>query len=192
MAAELGSDVPFFLVAKSGAAYVTGRGEHIRPIEGPPDCAVVLVKPGFSSNTAGAFRLLDAHRARHPSDVFPKTPGEKAGLSDRQLIEALKGPPARWPYGNDFLGVFLAMGDPAVGDAYKAILGGLEKAGADFCGLTGSGSACFGIFTGGGGGPTGPSGPVGPAENAAKVMAKSGVFTLPTFPLARLGNTVLK
>jgi 4-diphosphocytidyl-2-C-methyl-D-erythritol kinase len=182
IAAELGSDVPFFLIAAgatSGAAYVTGRGEHIRPIEGPPDCAVVLVKPRFSSNTAGAFRLLDVHRERSFIEG-------KLELSDQRLVEALKGPPALWPYRNDFLEVFLAKGDPAERDAYRAILGGLEEAGADFCGLTGSGSACFGIFTEGGGGP------VGPAEKAAKLLSRLEVFTLLTFPLARLGNTVLK
>jgi 4-diphosphocytidyl-2-C-methyl-D-erythritol kinase len=177
MAAELGSDVPFFL-GGSGAAYVTGRGEHIRPIEGPPDCAVLLVKPGFSSNTAGAFGLLDAHR------LDAGESGNRAGLSEQALVEALKGPPALWPYGNDFLEVFLARGAPVERDAYRAILGGLAEAGADFCGLTGSGSTCFGIFMGEGGG--------GPAEKAKKALSKPEVFTLLTFPLAHLDNAVLK
>ncbi|GHV27355.1 4-diphosphocytidyl-2-C-methyl-D-erythritol kinase [Spirochaetia bacterium] len=186
MAAELGSDVPFFL-GSAGAAYITGRGEHIRPIEGPPDCAVLVVKPGFSSATAEAFKLLDAHRERHPAAApLPGSPGEKAGISEQVPVEALKGPPARWPYRNDFLEVFLESGAPSERDTYRAILGGLEEAGADFCGLTGSGSACFGIFTGGGGGPAGP------AEKAAKALSAPEVFTLLTFPLARLGNTVLK
>ncbi|GHV74799.1 4-diphosphocytidyl-2-C-methyl-D-erythritol kinase [Spirochaetia bacterium] len=179
LAAELGSDVPFFLGA-SGAAFVTGRGEHIRSIEGPPDCGVVLVKPGFSSNTADAFRLLDAHR------LDAEAPGDTAGLSAQALVEALKGPPARWPYRNDFLEVFLAKGEPLVRDIYRAILGDLQEAGADFCGLTGSGSTCFGIFTGGGGGPAGP------AEKAKKALSKPEFFTLLTFPLARLGNAVVK
>jgi 4-diphosphocytidyl-2-C-methyl-D-erythritol kinase len=181
-AAELGSDVPFFLGAV-GAAYVTGRGEHIRPIEGPPDCAVLLVNPGFPSNTAEAFRLLDARRA----GLDAESPSGWGELSSGQaLIEALKGPPSLWPYGNDFLEVFLGRDDPSA-DVYRAILEGLRTQGADFCGLTGSGSTCFGIFTEG-----------GAAEKAAKTLrtgrsvSKPGVFTLLTFPLARLGNTVLK
>jgi 4-diphosphocytidyl-2-C-methyl-D-erythritol kinase len=178
MGAELGSDVPFFLGA-AGAAYVTGRGEHIRPIKGPPDCVVVLVKPAFSSNTAEAFRLLDAHREGSSIE-------EMHELSEQALDEALQGPPALWPYRNDFLEVFLVKGGAAVRDTYRAILGGLQEAGADFCGLTGSGSTCFGIFMGGAGGPAGP------AEKTTRALSGLEVFTVLTFPLARLGNTVLK
>ncbi|MFP3043671.1 4-(cytidine 5'-diphospho)-2-C-methyl-D-erythritol kinase [Treponema primitia] len=183
-AAELGSDVPFFLLG--GAAYVTGRGEHIRPIEGPPEFEVVLVNPGFPSNTAKAFRLLDAHR--EAVSIEGKLHG-KAELSEQSLVDALKGSPSRWPYGNDFLELFLAEDCPdssPAKDAYRAILGRLQDQGADFCGLTGSGSTCFGIFTQG-----------GAAEKAVKSfrtdksVSGPGVFTLLTFPLARLPNRVL-
>ncbi|AEF86164.1 4-(cytidine 5'-diphospho)-2-C-methyl-D-erythritol kinase [Treponema primitia ZAS-2] len=183
--AELGSDVPFFLGAPgagesapggSGAAFVSGRGEQIRPIAGPGQLGVVLVKPAFPSNTAGAFRLLDAYRAEtgwneeSVRDLLPET-----------LIGALAAHPSRWPYGNDFLPVFLAKGEPVVRDAYGAILEKLGAQGADFCGLTGSGSACFGIFTDG-----------GTAKKAVESLLRLGVFTLLTFPLARLANTVLR
>ncbi|WP_010262266.1 4-(cytidine 5'-diphospho)-2-C-methyl-D-erythritol kinase [Treponema primitia] len=182
-AAELGSDVPFFL--QGGAAYVTGRGEHIRPIAGPPEFEVVLVNPGFPSNTAKAFRLLDAHRAA----IFGEKLQGQAEFSEQSLVDALKGPPSRWPYENDFLELFLAEDCPdssPAKDAYRAILGGFQNQGADFCGLTGSGSTCFGIFTQG-----------GTAEKAVKSfrtdksVSGSGVFTLLTFPLARLPNRVL-
>jgi 4-diphosphocytidyl-2-C-methyl-D-erythritol kinase len=137
---------------------------------------VVLAKPGFPSNTAGAFRLLDAYRAEIGRD------GEGApDLLPETLIGALAEHPSRWPYGNDFLPVFLAKGEPAVRDAYNAILENLGALGADFCGLTGSGSACFGIFTDG-----------GAAEKAVESLLRLGVFALLTFPLARLANTVLR
>jgi 4-diphosphocytidyl-2-C-methyl-D-erythritol kinase len=171
IAAELGSDVPFFLY-RGGAAHVTGRGEHRRPIEGPPGFAAVLVNPGFPSNTAEAFRLLDAHRDGNFREE-PENSGEK-------LVEALKDSPSQWPYGNDFLGLFLKKGSSAIIAAYRAILGELQAQGADFCGLTGSGSTCFGIFT-----------QEGAAKKAEKSLSRSGVFTLLTFPLARLANTVL-
>ncbi|MDR2738441.1 MAG: 4-(cytidine 5'-diphospho)-2-C-methyl-D-erythritol kinase [Treponema sp.] len=170
-AEELGSDVPFFLY-RGGAAYVTGRGEYIRPIEGPPDFTAVLVNPGFPSDTAEAFRLLDAHR---DGNFCGET-----GNSGKTLVEALKGPPSQWPYKNDFLELFLERSSSAVIAAYRAILGDLQAQGADFCGFTGSGSTCFGIFTQG-----------GAAEKAEKSLAKPGVFTLRTFPLARLANRVL-
>jgi 4-diphosphocytidyl-2-C-methyl-D-erythritol kinase len=184
-AAELGSDAPFFLgllTARGGsAAWVTGRGEHIRPIEGPPDCAVLLANPYFPSNTAEAYRLLDLRRrAGRGGENEPGTE-----LSAQGLIEALKGPPSRWPYGNDFLELFLA-GNGVQAAAYRSILEGLRNSGADFCGLTGSGSTCFGIFTG-----------EGAAEKAAETLQgggyapESGIFTVLTFPLAYLGKRVL-
>ena len=183
-AAELGSDVPFFL-GNAGTALVSGRGEHIQAIEGPPDCAVLLVKPGFPSNTAEAFRLLDAHREGNPIEGYSI---EGNGAEQSELAQALKGPPSRWPFRNDFLEVFLERGQRMVRDTYRTILGRLKEAGADFCGLTGSGSACFGIFTGEGGGRS----PASPAEKAAKALKTPEVFTLLTFPLARLDNTVLE
>jgi 4-diphosphocytidyl-2-C-methyl-D-erythritol kinase len=183
-AAELGSDAPFFLglltAGGGGAAWVTGRGEHIRAIEGPQDCTVLLANPGFPSNTAEAYRLLDLRRAGRGSGNGPGT-----GLSGQDLIAALRGPPSRWPYGNDFLELFLAE-KGARAAAYRSILEGLRSGGADFCGLTGSGSTCFGIFT-----------EEGAAKKAAEALQggghapESGVFTILTFPLAHLGKRVL-
>lgn len=54
LAAEIGSDVPFFLYA--GAARCTGRGEIIEAAPAPPDLPVVLFKPGFSVSTPDAYR----------------------------------------------------------------------------------------------------------------------------------------
>jgi 4-diphosphocytidyl-2-C-methyl-D-erythritol kinase len=186
-AAELGSDVPFFLDvldaggACGGAAWVTGRGERIQPVEGPRDCAVALAIPGFPSSTAEAYRLLDRRR-----DKPGAAAGRRTGPSGQDLIEALKGPPSRWPYGNDFLEVFLAE-HTASAIAYRTILERLREEGADFCGLAGSGSTCFGIFAGGG----------GVAEKAAEALRagkgprKPGVCTVMTFPLAYLGKRVV-
>ncbi|MDR0596887.1 MAG: 4-(cytidine 5'-diphospho)-2-C-methyl-D-erythritol kinase [Treponema sp.] len=189
-AAELGSDAPFFLgvltAGAGGAAWVSGRGERIRPIEGPPDCTVALANPGFPSHTMEAYRLLDARRNRQGAPL-------RAGPSERDLIEALRGPPSRWPYENDFLEVFFE-GSDAPSWAYRTILEEMQSHGADFCGLTGSGSTCFGIFTQG-----------GAAEKAAEAVRSRGFslksgsgclperefFTVLTFPLAYLGKRVL-
>jgi 4-diphosphocytidyl-2-C-methyl-D-erythritol kinase len=190
--AELGSDVPFFLDVLTGAAgnaaFVSGRGERIRPIEGPGDCAVLLVNPGFPSNTTEAYRLLDRSRDKGALGTVPRTEPSK-----RSLIEALKGPPSRWPYGNDFLELFLEEHGPRAA-AYRTILECLRSEGADFCGLTGSGSTCFGIFAEG-----------GTAKKAAKTVQtiryspESGpqsperrkFLSVVTFPLAFLGERVL-
>jgi 4-diphosphocytidyl-2-C-methyl-D-erythritol kinase len=144
MAEELGSDVPFFL--SGGAALVTGRGDRVQSLEMPAACpAVVLINPGFSSGTAAAFAKLDGFRARNAAiaDSFGKLFG-RDGPGDEDLIRSLGGNPASWPYANDFLPVLRE--DREHGAAYKRIFRDLQEAGADFSGLSGSGSTCFGIF----------------------------------------------
>lgn len=54
IAASIGSDIPFFLY--EGAARCTGRGEIITPVQPPPPCAVVLLKPQFSIPTPEAYK----------------------------------------------------------------------------------------------------------------------------------------
>ncbi len=54
IAANLGSDVPFFLY--EGAARCTGRGEIIKPADSPPPYKIVLFKPQFSVPTPDAYK----------------------------------------------------------------------------------------------------------------------------------------
>ena len=56
VAAELGSDVPFFLVG--GTARVAGRGEIVEALPRVPETWYVLVKPAFAVSTAAIFRAL--------------------------------------------------------------------------------------------------------------------------------------
>jgi 4-diphosphocytidyl-2-C-methyl-D-erythritol kinase len=53
LAAELGSDVPFFINAQS--AWCTSRGEVMQPREFPRGLWIFLTKPGFGVSTAGAY-----------------------------------------------------------------------------------------------------------------------------------------
>lgn len=168
LAEALGSDVPFFL--SPGAALVYGRGEGIVPLETPQNIRVVLVNPGFSSDTAGAFRLLDGEQEREESDIAPET-----------LVKALPGPPALWPYKNDFLPLFLKKGAAGEAEAYRRMILSLKALGAEFTGLSGSGSTCFGIFTQG-----------GAADQAVQILSEEWNFVKITFPLARSGNAVLQ
>jgi 4-diphosphocytidyl-2-C-methyl-D-erythritol kinase len=145
LAAILGSDVPFFLTG--GAAFVSGRGELVKPVKTPEGLWVILSQPPFSSGTESAFRLLDMARERRTR------PESGKNLSRKALIRALEDDPETWPFYNDFLPVFLAGAGRGSSRAaiktrfYLAILEGLKKAGASFTGLSGSGSCCFGIFT---------------------------------------------
>jgi 4-diphosphocytidyl-2-C-methyl-D-erythritol kinase len=53
LAAELGSDVAFFIEARS--AWCTGRGEKMEPRDFPEDRWLCLAKPGFAVPTAWAY-----------------------------------------------------------------------------------------------------------------------------------------
>jgi 4-diphosphocytidyl-2-C-methyl-D-erythritol kinase len=137
MALNLGSDVPFFL--DGGAALVSGRGEHIEPLPVPSGLKVLLVNPGFPSPTAGSFRRLDQWRGQNSGLPEPDLP-------QAELILALaNGHPETWPYTNDFLPVFLAGPEGEAG-VYRRLISSLREEGADFAGLSGAGSTCFGIF----------------------------------------------
>jgi 4-diphosphocytidyl-2-C-methyl-D-erythritol kinase len=182
MAAALGSDVPFFL--SGGAALVSGRGEAVRPVEipgyGGAPFWVVLVNPGFPSDTAEAYALLDESRRKGTAGI----PGGRVPEGGA-LVKALGKPPASWPFRNDFLPVFLASGPgggitPA-GEAYRDILVDLRVLGADFSGLSGAGSTCFGIFS-----------HKGAAEQAVQTFLTRYKFVELTIPLARSAKAVLQ
>lgn len=67
LAAQLGSDVPFFLAGQS--AICRGRGERIEPIADLPRLDVVIVHPHAGVSTAAAFQTLNAPRWTPSSDV---------------------------------------------------------------------------------------------------------------------------
>ena len=170
--AELGSDVPFFLNQRFSAAWVSGRGECIQPFELPQavyNLSFVLVNPGFSSDTAQAYRLLDRCRETVP---YRQYSGEVQRLS-------FSGSPAEWQLTNDFLFVFNACSSESVAleeayAAYREMLSALRSLGADFAGLSGSGSSCFGVF----------SDPK-KAGYARETLLKRWPCVIETFPLAR-------
>jgi 4-diphosphocytidyl-2-C-methyl-D-erythritol kinase len=126
----------------------------------------VLVNPGFPSETAGAFRLLDEFRSAQPVCGAGTESGEQA------LIQALETPPRNWPFRNDFLPVFEGQ-TQNTGKTYRDIIARLRELGADFAGLTGAGSTCFGVFT-----------QRALAEKARKSLLKTWNSTIITFPLA--------
>ena len=67
-AADLGSDVPFFL--STGAAVCRGRGEQVEPVAGLPRLPLVIVKPYVGLSTAAVYAGLQRETvstARAPS-----------------------------------------------------------------------------------------------------------------------------
>jgi 4-diphosphocytidyl-2-C-methyl-D-erythritol kinase len=71
LAAQLGSDVPFFL--KGRAAWCTGRGEKMEIREFPRDRWVVLIKPEFGVSTAAAYSAFKALPAEQRRGQTKKT-----------------------------------------------------------------------------------------------------------------------
>lgn len=60
LAAQLGSDVPFFI--RGIAAMARGRGEILEPCPLPRDLDLLLLKPPFAVETASAYREWSAGR----------------------------------------------------------------------------------------------------------------------------------
>jgi 4-diphosphocytidyl-2-C-methyl-D-erythritol kinase len=132
IAAELGSDVPFFLCG--GTALGTGRGTEVYPLEDAPRMGVVVIKPSFSISTADAYGWLDTDRAASAAPDKPVRPPRRVDLE--------------WPTGplllaND-LQAPVSRRHPAVNDMAEACL----AQGARAAVMTGSGSAVFGLFDG--------------------------------------------
>ena len=132
LAAEIGSDVPFFLGPP--AAYATGRGEQLTPLQDPQTGApyrfpfvLVVVVPPVHVSTAEAYGRIQ------PRD------GGRPDLSDLVASNSL----ARWQADlvNDF--------EVPVFKAYPEIYGAkllLLEAGAGYASLSGSGGAVYGVF----------------------------------------------
>jgi 4-diphosphocytidyl-2-C-methyl-D-erythritol kinase len=129
LAAELGSDVPFFL--NGGSAYVTGRGENLKSISMNRDYFVLLAFPGQSISTAWAYKNLNL--ALTKNDSVYKLIGFK--------FQGLKTSDFNSEYYNDFENsVFKVF--PELGTMKRL----LYENGADYAAMSGSGSTIFGIY----------------------------------------------
>lgn len=129
LAAQLGSDVPFFLLG--GTAAVLGRGDELYPLPDLKSPHVLLVSPDIHVSTPEAYRALSARLT--PDSAGPKLAGFQAKVWTQEIAPAT----------NDF--------EPVVFERHprlKAIRNKLLRAGAVTALMTGSGSSVFGIFPG--------------------------------------------
>ena len=128
VAAELGSDVPFFV--RGGTALATGRGELLRDLPPAPLRHVVLVRPDVALNTADVYAEL---RPSEWSDG-ERTTSLAGAIRAGDLPEDLMC--------NDLTPAAIRLA-PVVGD----ILDELRAAGARPALMAGSGATCFGLFS---------------------------------------------
>jgi 4-diphosphocytidyl-2-C-methyl-D-erythritol kinase len=131
LAAQLGSDVPFFL--HGGTALGLGRGEELYPVPDLPGAQGLLVVPKIHSSTAEAYRDL--------SPALTSIPLQNKLNSFQQEIWRGEADGRIAADGNDFEEVVFAR-HPEL----KRIKAQLLRVGAQPAAMTGSGSAIFGIF----------------------------------------------
>jgi 4-diphosphocytidyl-2-C-methyl-D-erythritol kinase len=126
VAAQLGSDVPFFLAG--GTAICRGRGEKIEPIEGLGAMWFVVVRPPEGLSTAAVYGAC--------------RPGESPTSLEAMVTETKR---RNWPAVGPvaFNGLLPAAKElsPRVGQVLKR----LEKAASPLIGMSGSGTSCFAV-----------------------------------------------
>ncbi len=117
LAAELGSDVPFFL--EGGSCLVSGRGEILKKLPPLPRYHLVLLVPPFSLSTAAVYRELD------------RLAGADGG-TDEEDPRVLR---------NDLEPAALQLRPELA--RYRSLL---KESGPDFLGMSGSGPSWFAGF----------------------------------------------
>ena len=86
LAAELGSDVPFFLTG--GEAEVSGRGAVVRPVEDAVPTSLLLLLPPFAVPTGAVYRTY-AGRGRLPVGLETSGGGSGRYLGPNDLTPAV-------------------------------------------------------------------------------------------------------
>jgi 4-diphosphocytidyl-2-C-methyl-D-erythritol kinase len=161
IAAEVGSDLPLFLLG--GTVLGIGRGEQVYPLAELPAIPCVLVTPALAVSTPQAFRDWDAWLASAAGTHGLTQPSASATLTkfSRSAFEWLSyldvsgvpvegsGDRAETPLldlvragiENDFERVVFPQ-YPELRDVKRV----LEREGADYASLSGSGSTIYGLF----------------------------------------------
>jgi 4-diphosphocytidyl-2-C-methyl-D-erythritol kinase len=157
IAAEVGSDLPLFLLG--GLVLGTGRGEEIYPLEDVPAIPCVVATPGVGVSTPEAFARWDQLAAPAAKlttspisstingfshSVFAWLNGSSSGVPSRTAgdrAEALLLDLVRAGIENDFERVVFPE-YPELRDVKRA----LERVGARYASLSGSGSTVYGLF----------------------------------------------
>ncbi len=156
IAAEVGSDVPLFLIG--GTILGTGRGEEVFPLDDMPALDCVVATPDVGVSTPQAFAAWDRLAE---ADAKLTTPGKSSTMNgfSHTVCAWLRGSSTGVPSGagdraeallldlvrtgieNDFERVVFSQ-YPELRDVKRA----LERAGAPYASLSGSGSTVYGLF----------------------------------------------
>ncbi len=155
LAAEIGSDIPLFLLG--GTVLGVGRGEEVYPLPDIPSLPCVLALPAIGVSTPQAYRDFDALTLADPSATIerlsrsiaaawsePHSSGvfsQREGLAENPLLALV-----RTGIENDFEQVVFPQ-YPLLGEIKRILAGtpGTEDA-AVYAALSGSGAALFGLY----------------------------------------------
>jgi 4-diphosphocytidyl-2-C-methyl-D-erythritol kinase len=129
---SLGADVAFF--AWGGTMLGEGVGEVLTAMPDQGPSTVLIVRPPFGVSTQQAYRWFD----EMPN---AERPGPHLGTSSSWAAPGIAAETRGPGYGNDLEGPVAAR-HPEI----RAIVDRLRRAGAAHAAMSGSGSACFGLF----------------------------------------------
>lgn len=142
LAAQLGSDLPYFLY--KGTAWVSGRGEVVETLPALPPLPVLLICSGSKPSTAAVYARLDASRTRQTGQEIPLSLSPELWQSMQHL---------RWhpdpdslrklqkEVRNDFTETLCAEDH-----RLAMILQELQEKGAPLAAISGAGPAVFAVF----------------------------------------------
>jgi 4-diphosphocytidyl-2-C-methyl-D-erythritol kinase len=160
VAAEVGSDIPLFLLG--GAVAGVGRGEEVYPLPDIPSMPCVLALPAVGVSTPQAYRDWDK---LHSTSLTPAPPSATITKLSRSIAAAFGEPHSSGVFSrredraedpllalvrtgieNDFEQVVFPQ-HPFLGDIKRILATGssMEET-AVYAGLSGSGSALFGLY----------------------------------------------
>ncbi len=180
LAAEIGSDLPLFLVG--GTVLGAGRGEAVFPLPDLPPLPMVVATPTVAVSTPAAFEAWD--RAQLTLAGAPSRMDRASRALFAWLAGSLSGVPAgksgdraetllldlvRAGIENDFEDVVFHE-HPELREVKRV----LERAGAKYASLSGSGSAVYGLFAA-----------RRPAQEAAARLTRQGIAAQATRTLTR-------
>jgi len=150
IASEVGSDLPLFLIG--GTVLGVGRGEQVFPVVDLPAMACVVVTPAVGVSTPKAFtewdrkltapdasdrmNLLGRGLSAWLGEMYSGAPRSQRGRAENPLLALVRA-----GIKNDF--------EQVVFPEYPELSEGkcaLERAGAKYASLSGSGSALYGLF----------------------------------------------
>ena len=185
LAAEVGSDLPLFLVG--GTVLGCGRGEEVYPLPDLPSVACVIATPAVAVSTPEAFRQWDEFRGRQDEELTPQAESNTISEFSRSafgwLSGTLSGVPAkggdraetllldlvRAGIENDFERVVFPK-YPELREVKRL----LERNQSSYSSLSGSGSTLYGLYAA-----------ASAAEKAAEALRQQAVPAVATSTLPR-------